>query len=123
MHRYHLWFDHRPGVRDTDLARALHALLAHHREAGRLREYAVERRRLGLGPRELGEWHVVAVARELSALDAVFDEAASRGTGAEALHAAVWGKLANVRTVLCREVADPALGGPPPAVAGGHEVA
>lgn len=107
MDRYHLWFDLRPGVRDLDLAAAVRDYLDALRVQGLLEGYLLERRKLGFGPAELGEWHVQIETRDLAQLDACFGHVAARAGETERLHAAVWSKVAGLKTALYRDFPDP----------------
>ena len=107
MDRYHLWFDLRPGARDLDLADAVRAYLDHLRGEGLLASWSLCRRKLGFGPAELGEFHVEIRAEGLAQLEACFQEVARRDGETEGLHAAVWSRVAGLRTALYRDFPDP----------------
>ncbi len=105
--RYHLWFDLRPGARDMELADAVRAYLDHLAGEGLIEGWVLERRKLGLGPAELGEWHCAMEVRDLAQLDTAFAAVAPRSGEVESLHAAVWSKVVGLRTALYRDFPDP----------------
>lgn len=118
--RYHLWFDLRPGVKDLDFVRAVHAMLGHLQGKGKLEGFDVERRKLGFGPKELGEWHVAVRTLDMAQLEAAFDEVTPRSGEMERLHAAVWSKVTSLKTALYRDFPDDNRLHPPLDVPGGE---
>ncbi len=107
MDLYHVWFDLREGVRDVELADAVSAYLGALREAGHVASFRLTRRKLGLGPRDLGEFHVVLETRDLSQLDAAFRVVSERANPVEGLHAAVNRHARNLTFALYRDFPDP----------------
>ena len=107
MDRYHIWFDLRPGVRDLDLAAAVKSMMEHLKRAGTIEGWELERRKLGFGPKEIGEWHCTVLVRDMTQLEAAFDDITPRTGDMEKLHAAVWSKVANFRSALYRDFPDP----------------
>ena len=83
---YHVWCDLREGVRDTDFADALDRYLGHLRAEGLIGGFRLTRRKLGLGPGELGEFHLMIEVRDLTQLEAAFGQVASRAGTVEQLH-------------------------------------
>lgn len=106
MDHYHLWFGLRSGAKDTDLVEAIRAMLGHMRERGLIEDYAIQRRKLGLGPSAIGEWHVDIATRDLAQLQEAFDEVTPRSGKVEKLHAAVWSKVEGLQTALYRDFPD-----------------
>lgn len=107
MDRYHLWFALRDGVKDMDLAKAVTAYMEHLVEDGLIAGWALERRKLGLGPAHLGEWHCVMEVEDLAQLDRAFAAVAPRKGATERMHAAVWSKVRDLQTALYRDFPDP----------------
>lgn len=105
MDRYHIWFDLRPGAKQTDFVAAVDAFVAHMREQGTVEGHLLELRKLGLGPDTIGEWHLVILVRDMAQLQEAFDGVAPRDGKTEKLHAAVWSKVTNLRFGLMREMA------------------
>lgn len=107
MDHYHAFFDLKPGTKDLDFARALAAYMAHLKAAGLIEGWSLSRRKLGLGPRELGEFHCVMDTKDLGQLEAAFQHVASRGEPVESLHFAVNRHAANLTFALYRDFPDP----------------
>ncbi len=106
MDHYHLWFDLRTGVKDLDLAEAVQEMLGHMQQEGLIQGFSLQRRKLGLGPQEIGEWHVDIQTRDLGQLQAAFDTITPRSGKMEKLHAGVWSKVQGLRTALYRDFPD-----------------
>jgi hypothetical protein len=123
MDRYHIWFDLRPGVKDLDMADSIAAMLKHMRGRGAIEGWELERRKLGFGPKELGEWHCAILVKDMAQLEQAFDDLTPRTGEMERLHAAVWSKVANFRSALYRDFPDPNRVQPAAAVQMGSEVA
>ena len=104
MDRYHLWFDLRPGTKPADFVHAVEAFLAHLRERDLCAGHLLERRKLGLGPEGLGEWHLAIAVRDLGQLQDAFERVEPREGETETLHAAVWSRVTGLRFGLSRDV-------------------
>ncbi len=107
MDVYHLWFDLRPGVSDVEFAERLDRFLEPMQSADRIAGYRLTRRKLGFGPRELGEFHVAIEVRDLAQLDRAFAETASRTDPTEEVHAAVNQLTTGLVAALYRDFPDP----------------
>lgn len=107
MDLYHVWFDLKPGVSDVEFAERVARYLGALERDGRIAGYRLSRRKLGLGPSELGEFHVVIETRDLAQLDDAFRAASARAGAVEALHAAVNQSVRGVRFALYRDFPDP----------------
>ena len=107
MDLYHIWFDLRPGVSDVEFAERVGAYLGALEREGRIASHRLCRRKLGLGPAELGEFHIVIETRDLAQLDTAFQRVSSRTGPLEALHAAVNQSVRGVRFALYRDFPDP----------------
>jgi hypothetical protein len=107
MDLYHIWFNLRPGVRDTELCEALAAYLGALQVRGAIAGYRLTRRKLGLGPADLGEFHVVIEVDGLAQLDRAFTTVAERSNPIEGLHAAVNRQIGDFRAALYRDFPDP----------------
>ena len=107
MDIYHVWFDPKPGIGDVELVERLHAYLGHLQSADKIAGYRITRRKLGLAPPGLSEFHVMIEVRDLAQLDAAFSHVASRAGVVEELHAAVnqWAQRASF--ALYRDFPDP----------------
>ena len=107
MDRYHIWCDLEQGRSDVEWVEAVHAYLGRLREAGEIEGYRVTRRKLGLGPAELGEFHVEIEVADLAQLDRAFGAASARREPVESLHHAVNRSVRNLRFALYRDFPDP----------------
>lgn len=107
MDHYHTWFDLKPGVSDVELAANLDRYLGKLRADGRIAGYRLTRRKLALGPPELGEFHVVIEVEDLAQLDRAFSAVSERANPVESLHAAVNQSVSGFRSALYRDFPDP----------------
>ena len=106
MDIYHIWFNLKDGVRDTEFAQNVHAYLGHLKEQGSLVGYRITRRKLGLGPPQLPEWNIIIEFENLAQMDRAFNRAASRADPVESIHHAVNSKVEDVFFALYREFPD-----------------
>jgi hypothetical protein len=104
---YHIWFNLKPGTGDTELADRLGAYLGHLKEQGLIVGWRLTRRKLGLAPRELGDFHAMIEIRDLAQLDQAFARVASRGEPVEGLHFAVNSMVSDAVFALYRDFPDP----------------
>jgi hypothetical protein len=107
MDVYHVWCNLRPGTDDLEFARDVQTYLSGLRDRGEIAAFRLTRRKLGLGPRELGEFHVEIEIRDLAQLDAAFREVSARREPLESFHAAVNQAACDVSFALYRDFPDP----------------
>ena len=107
MDYYHTWFDLKQGVADVEFATALDRYLGKLRADGHIAGFRLARRKLGFGPEELGEFHVVIEVEDLAQLDRAFGAVSERANPIESLHAAVNQQVASFRAALYRDFPDP----------------
>lgn len=107
MDLYHIWCDLKPGTPDVEFTERVASYLDELKREHRIASYRLCRRKLGLGPAELGEFHIVIETRDLAQLDAAFRAASARTGPVEELHAAVNQSVRNVRFALYRDFPDP----------------
>jgi hypothetical protein len=107
MDYYHIWCDLKPDESDLAFSDNLARYLGGLQAEGRIADYRLTRRKLGLAPDGFGEFHVVIETRDLAQLDAAFREVAARSGGTEARHAAVYRAVTNLRFALYRDFPDP----------------
>ena len=69
MDLYHIWCDLKPGVSDVAFAEEVSSYLGSLEEDGRIGGWRLSRRKLGLGPPDLGEFHITIEVRDLAQLD------------------------------------------------------
>jgi hypothetical protein len=106
MDLYHGWFDLKPGIKDTEFARAMARYMNHLKQFGKIEGWRLSRRKLGLGPKELGDFHIVMETRDLAQLDAAFNLAASRREPTESVHFGINSQVRNVTFALYRDYPD-----------------
>jgi hypothetical protein len=107
MNIYHIWCDLMPGMSDLEFAQAIDAYLGMLERNGSVRGYRLTRRKLGFGPKTLGEFHMAIEVDDLAMLDRAFAQAASRTEPVEAAHHAVNHMVKNAQFALYRDFPDP----------------
>jgi hypothetical protein len=107
MDYYQGWFDLRPGIKDTDFARGLATYMSHLKERGLIEGWKLSRRKLGLAPKQFGDFHLVIETRNLAQLDEAFNHVASRAEPVESVHFDVNSKVENLLFGLYRDFPDP----------------
>lgn len=107
MDLYHVWFDLAPGAPDLEVCEAARGYLEALRVQGRIHGFRITRRKLGLGPRELGEFHVLIEVEGLAQLDQAFTAVSARADPIEGLHAAVNQRVRRLCFALYRDFPDP----------------
>lgn len=100
------WFDLKPGVSDLAFRDAVAAYLDALQARGEIAAWRLTRRKLALGPPELGEWFLVIEAQDLAQLDRAFRTVATRAGAIEGLHHAVNRHATNLRAALYRDFPD-----------------
>ena len=86
MDVYHVWCNLKEGVRDTEFSDHVMAYCEHFRTQGLIAGYRLMRRKLGLGPPQLREFHLMIEVDGLAQLDDAFTHVASRAGPVEELH-------------------------------------
>jgi hypothetical protein len=107
MDHYHAFFDLKPGTEDLAFARAMARYMEHLKERGLIEVWRLTRRKLGLGPKDLGEFHVVMETKNLAQLEAAFAHVAARAEPVESLHFDVNRHATNLTFALYRDFPDP----------------
>ena len=107
MNYYEVWFNLADTHRDLEFARALDDYLGHLAREKLIVSYRLTRRKLGFGPSELGEFHVVISMQSLAQLDEAFGVVAPRSGELERLHACVYSAITDARFALYRDFPDP----------------
>ena len=106
MDIYHVWCDLKPGVGDLTFAEHLATYMGHLKAKGLIENWRLMRRKLGLGPQGLGDFHLMIETRNLSQLDLAFDHVASRREPVESWHFGVNSLVANAVFALYRDFPD-----------------
>ena len=107
MDVYHIWCDLADGVGDLEFAGKLEAFLGHLEARGVIEGHRITRRKLGLSPAGLGEFHIMIETRDMAQLDEAFRHVGSRAEPVESKHFDVNSVARNARFVLYRDFPDP----------------
>ena len=107
MDVYHIWFNRKDGVRDTDFAASARAYLDHLKGEGAVADYRITRRKLGLAPPQLPQWHITLDFENMVQMDRAFGRVSSRADPVESFHHAVNSKVQDIFFALYREFPDP----------------
>jgi hypothetical protein len=107
MNIYHVWCDLKPGVGDLAFSEKVAAYLGHLKEQGLIEGFRLTRKKLGLAPATLGDFHLMIEVRDLAQLDAAFDRVAGRREPVEGFHFGVNSLVTNATFALYREFPDP----------------
>ena len=107
MDIYHGFFSLKPGTGDVEFAQSLSGYMDFLVAGGKIRSWRLMRRKLGLGPAELGEFHLMIEVENMAQLDEAFNLVASRSGEVEAKHFDVNSKIADVKFALYRDFPDP----------------
>ena len=103
MDIYHIWSDLKPSVRDTEFTTSATQHLDGLKHNETLVTYRITRRKLGLGPNDIGEFHLMLEFANLTQLDAAFTKVATREEPLESFHQSVNALVTNVRFALYRD--------------------
>jgi hypothetical protein len=106
MDYYHTWFDLKSGVKDSDFARSLARYMTHLKDRQLIEGWKLSRRKLGLAPAELGEFHLVMETKNMAQLEQAFQHVAGRAEPVESVHFDVNSKVQNARFGLYRDFPD-----------------
>ena len=107
MNLYHIWCDLKPGVGDLRFAEKVGAYMGHLKEQGLIEGWRLTRRKLGLGPPGLGEFHIIVETKDLAQLEQAFQRVASRTEPVESVHHGVNSLVCNAVFGLYRDFPDP----------------
>lgn len=107
MDIYHIWCNLKDGVKDLEFTDAVRRYLDHLKEDGHLYEYRVTRRKLGLGPSHLPEFHIMLEFENLAQIDEAFALVSSRSEPVESFHQAVNSRVKDLSIALYRDFPDP----------------
>lgn len=108
MDYYQIWVDLKDPHRDLDFVENVNKYLGHLKEKGFLESFLLTRRKLGFGPKEIGEFNIMIGVKDMAQLEAQFQYVASRAGAVELLHRAVYGMVAMFNAALYRSFPDAA---------------
>jgi hypothetical protein len=103
---YHVWCDLKPGVGDATFCEQLAAYLGHLKDSGRIEAWRLTRRKLGLAPQGLAEFHLMIEVKDLAQLDSAFQLVAGRQEPTEGFHFGVNSLVQNASFALYRDFPD-----------------
>lgn len=106
MDIYHVWCNLKPGIGDVAFGEKVAAYLGRLKQDGLIENWRLTRRKLGLAPSHLGEFHLMIEVDGLQQLDRAFAEAASRRDPIEGLHFAVNSLVSEADFALYRDFPD-----------------
>jgi len=106
MDVYHAWFNLKEGVGDLDFAAGARAYFDHLKAAGAIAGYRITRRKLGLGPPQLPQWHMTIDFKNMAQMDEAFGLVSSRTEPVESFHHAVNSKVQDLFFALYRDFPD-----------------
>ncbi len=107
MDIYHIWCNLKPGVSDLAFCERVDAYMAHLKADSMIEGHRITRRKLGLGPPEMLEFHIMLETRDLAQLQAAFQHVSTRSEPVESFHHAVNSQVADIRFALYRDFPDP----------------
>jgi hypothetical protein len=107
MNLYHIWCDLKPGVSDLTFTENVNRYLGHLKEQRLIEEYRLTRRKLGLAPATLGEFHIMIEVHDLTQLDTAFNHVSGRREPVEGFHFGVNSLVTNASFALYRDFPDP----------------
>jgi len=106
MDIYHVWCNLKPGQSDTAFSDRVGGYLCHLQEQGLIAGWRLTRRKLGLAPHELGEFHIMIELQGLAQLERAFECVATRQDPVEGLHFAVNAMVTDATFALYRDFPD-----------------
>jgi hypothetical protein len=107
MNIYHIWCDLKPGVNDLIFTENVSRYLGHLKEQGLIEGHRLTRKKLGLAPVALGEFHIMIEVHDLAQLDTAFTHVAGRREPVEGFHFGVNSLVTNASFALYRDFPDP----------------
>jgi hypothetical protein len=107
MNYYHIWCNLKESHKDLEFSRHLTQYLGHLQSNGLIAGFRLTRRKLGFGPDQLGEFHIVIECRDLAQLDQAFGAVAPRKGEVESHHRSVYEMVTDFRSALYRDFPDP----------------
>src|SRR5262245_43701068 len=103
MDHYEIWCNLKDTHKDMEFVAAVQAYLGALKSRGRIADFHLKRRKLGFGPRDLGEFNISIIAENLAQLENAFDLIAERRGEIDRLHAAVYSRTADFQSALYRD--------------------
>ena len=106
MDIYHIWCNLKEGVSDVDFADKASAYLSYLRAEGMIEGFRITRRKLGLSPAHLADFHLMVELKDLAQLQDAFGHVAARANPVEGLHHSVNNLVRDLSFALYRDFPD-----------------
>jgi len=106
MDIYHIWCDLKEGQNDLEFTENVQKYLTQLESNGRIEGWRLTRRKLGLSPSHLGEFHILIETKDLAQLDTAFVAVSERTDPVEELHYGVNSMVKNFQAALYRDFPD-----------------
>ncbi len=106
MDIYHSFFNLKEGENDLAFYDDLKNFLDFLKKDGKIQSWRLMRRKLGLGPSEFGEFHLMIEVNNLGQLDETFNLTSTRSGEVEGKHAFVNQKISSIKFALYRDFPD-----------------
>ena len=100
-------FSLQDGVKDGDFVADLEGYMAYLKQRELIESHRLLRRKLGLGPRPLGEFLLILEVRDMAQLERAFQHVGAREGEVEGRHFAVNSKVRDLFFALYRDFPDP----------------
>ena len=107
MDHYLIWCNLKNTSKDVAFCSDVDAYLGHLQEQGLIEGHLIMRRKLGLGPAQLGEFLIDIQTRDLAQLERAWALAAERTGGTDKLHFPVYTAAKDLSFALYRDFPDP----------------
>ncbi|MDP6124793.1 MAG: hypothetical protein QGH20_03455 [Candidatus Latescibacteria bacterium] len=106
MDYYHLWCDLKNPGEDLEFCKKVDAYLGQLALQGHIDGHQITRRKLALGPSDLGDFHIVISVADLGQLDGAFSATAVRTELIDEFHRHVSGSITGLEAAFCRDFHD-----------------
>jgi hypothetical protein len=106
MDHYHIWCSLKDSREDLAWCSAVGRYMQHLQNEGLIHSWSLQRRKLGFGPEELGEFHIDITVRDMAQLEEAFSTVAVRAGEVEELHHKVYSAVTGFRSALYRDFPD-----------------
>jgi len=110
MDCYQVWCNLKDSTKDVEFCEHTSRYLGSLRNQGLIASFRIQRRKLGFGPTELGEFNITIETEDMSQLENAFQTVARRTGQTELLHKCVYDAVKDVRFALYRDFPDPVRG-------------
>ena len=106
MNYYHIWCDLLDTHKAQEFCQAVNDYLGHLKERKLVEGYKITRRKLGFGPGDLGEFHIIIDSKDLVQLEQNFQAVAKPDEKTAHLHGNVYSRVKNFKSALYRDYPD-----------------